>query len=109
MFPSHDPAEIEEVMEMVHQGHFNKEQTELLRALEQDDFLGFDYPSQAVSEAFGLNIDNFDPSQRLLDAIEACKPKDLTNNYVVFDDSLITIKTENDVPVTPVGKLTKVN
>ena len=78
----------------------------------EDDFLGFDYPAQAVSEALRGNpvsLAMFDPSQRLLDAIEACKPKDVTNNYVVFDDSLITIKTENDVPVTPVGKLTKVN
>ncbi len=107
-----DDADIEEVMELVHQGHFNKEQTELLRALFEDDFLGFDYPAQAVSEALRGNpvsLAMFDPSQRLLDAIEACKPKDLTNNYVVFDDSLINIKTENDVPITPVGELTKVN
>ena len=105
-----DDADIEEVMEMVHQGHFNKEQTELLRALEQDDFLGYDRPLYAVDAAFSGHFGlNYDPSQRLLDAIEACKPKDATNNYVVFDDSLINIKTENDVSITPVGELTKVN
>ena len=83
-------------MELVKEGYFSPDMAEVLRALEADDYLGFDYPSQGISAAYGDNIGDYDPSQRLLDAIAATRT-DLTRNYVVFDDKLINIITENDV------------
>lgn len=43
---------------------------ELLLALKEDDWLGFDYPHQAISAAF-REIDNFDPSDRTRAAVAA--------------------------------------
>ena len=91
-----EDADFDEVMELVEEGYFSPDMAEVLRALEADDFLGFDYPSQGISAAYGDNIGDYDPSQRLLDAIAATRT-DLTRNYVVFDDKLINIITENDV------------
>ena len=91
-----EDADFDEVMELVEEGYFSPDMAEVLRALEADDYLGFDYPSQGISAAYGDNIGDYDPSQRLLDAIAATRT-DLTRNYVVFDDKLINIITENDV------------
>jgi hypothetical protein len=66
-----DDADIDEVMYMNRQGSFSPEMTELLDALEEDDFLGFDYPSQAITAAFGRNLTDYDPSPRLLKAIDS--------------------------------------
>lgn len=41
----------------------NERQAELLEALQEDDWLGFDYPHQAISAAF-REPDNFDLSER---------------------------------------------
>lgn len=45
-----------------------KEQDELLNALEADDWLGFDYPHQAISAALGPDLRTFAPSERTLRA-----------------------------------------
>lgn len=62
-------ADFEEVMGMVGTGRFSPYQERVLRELEADDWLGFDYPSQAISAAY-RNIDNFDPSPSLREAVE---------------------------------------
>lgn len=43
-------------------------QHELINALEDDDWLGFDYPHQAISAAL-KNPDNYEMSQRTMDAL----------------------------------------
>jgi hypothetical protein len=42
----------------------------VIRALRDDDWLGFDYPSQAISAAYSRNLDSYDPSPALKQAIE---------------------------------------
>lgn len=64
-----DDADFDEVMELVGTGHFTPYQDRVLKALEADGWLGFDYPSQAISAAFSKNVANWDPSQELLDAV----------------------------------------
>jgi N12 class adenine-specific DNA methylase/predicted RNA methylase len=63
-----DDAEFDEVMGLVGTGHFTPYQERVLRALQAEDWLGFDYPAQAVSAAY-RELDSFDPSQELRDAI----------------------------------------
>jgi hypothetical protein len=64
-----DDAYIEDVVEMKDEGAFSPEMTELISALEDDGFLGFDYPSQAISAAFSKNLRDYDPSDRLKKAV----------------------------------------
>jgi hypothetical protein len=64
-----DDAGFDELMEMADAGEFPEKMTEVLRALQEDDWLGFDYPAQAVSAAF-LEAKNFDISPRLRQAID---------------------------------------
>ena len=64
-----DDAYIEDVVEMKDEGAFSPEMTELISALEDDGFLGFDYPSQAISAAFSKNLRDYDPSDRLEKAV----------------------------------------
>tara|TARA_R110000744_G_scaffold380326_3_gene500759 strand:+ start:23923 stop:32688 length:8766 start_codon:yes stop_codon:yes gene_type:complete len=64
-----EDAEIDDVMEMVTNGDFDRETTNMLKALNGDNWLGFDNPAQAISAAFGENINDWEPSQRLKRAI----------------------------------------
>ena len=64
-----DDAYIEDVVEIKDEGAFSPEMTELISALEDDGFLGFDYPSQAISAAFSKNLRDYDPSDRLKKAV----------------------------------------
>ncbi len=66
-----DDASIEEVMELVEEGVFSDDLNELLMALEEDDWLGFDYPSQAISASLSGNLKNYDASPRLVKATES--------------------------------------
>jgi len=63
-----EDADFDEVMELVKAGEFNSSESALLVALKNDDWLGMDYPSQAISAAFGDLVERFDPSQELRDA-----------------------------------------
>ena len=63
-------AEFDELMDLVDEGHFSPQQEKVLRALAADDFLGFDYPAQAISEAYSPNLRNFDPSPELVQAVK---------------------------------------
>ena len=66
-----DDASIEEVMELAEEGVFSDDLNELLMALEADDWLGFDYPSQALSASLSGNLKNYDASPRLIKATES--------------------------------------
>jgi hypothetical protein len=65
-----EDAEFDELMDLVAEGHFSPEQERVLKALEADDWLGFDYPSQAISEAYGPYLKNFDPSPELVESVK---------------------------------------
>lgn len=52
---------------------FSAEEKELLSALQEDDWLGFDYPHQAVSAATGKSLSNYDVSERTKAAVKAVK------------------------------------
>tara|TARA_R100000808_G_scaffold19871_1_gene43076 strand:+ start:3382 stop:4545 length:1164 start_codon:yes stop_codon:yes gene_type:complete len=65
-----DDADFDEVMDLVGTGHFTPYQDNVLRALEGDDWLGFDYPSQAISAAYSRQLSDYDPSPKLVSAIE---------------------------------------
>lgn len=58
-----EDAMADEVMEMADQ--FSSEERAFLTALNNDDWLGFDYPAQAITAALTDNINNYDPSTRL--------------------------------------------
>lgn len=64
-----DDADFSELSGLISDGHFDERQTAVLKALENDDWLGFDYPSQAIDAAF-KQIDRYDPSPELKTAIE---------------------------------------
>ena len=66
-----DDAEIDEVIEMSEDGSFSPEMNELIAALAADDFLGFEYPSQAISAAFSKSFKDYDPSERLQRAVDS--------------------------------------
>ena len=85
-----EDSEFEDVMDLIGSGRFSQEQEVLLKALEADDWLGFDYPSQAISAALGNNLKNFDPSKALIDAVAELS-KDKQYNYVIFSDDDIAI------------------
>lgn len=64
-----DDAEFEDVMDLVGTGHFSPDQDRVISALAEDDWLGFDYPSQAITAAY-RDLDNFDPSDKLREAVK---------------------------------------
>lgn len=65
-----DDADFPDVTDLLGTGHFTPYQDDVLRALAKDDWLGFDYPSQAISAAYSKNIHNWDPSPDLLKALD---------------------------------------
>lgn len=62
-----EDASTEDVMDVAE--GFGPEYRNFIRALERDDWLGFDFPSQAISAALSGEIDNYDPSVGLKSAI----------------------------------------
>jgi hypothetical protein len=65
-----EDAGIEDVEDLLGRGHFSESQETVLRALAADDWLGFDYPAQAISAAYSKNLDNWDPSPALRQAVD---------------------------------------
>jgi len=65
-----EDASIEDVVDLLGKGHFSESQETLIRALQADDWLGFDYPSQAISAAYSKNLDNWNPSAALRSAVD---------------------------------------
>lgn len=88
-----EDADFEDVMSLVDDGTFKGRKAELLKALNNDDWLGFDYPSQAISAAF-KEIDAYDASPELKKAVKdfsrlyqvELAPKD--DEYLLWDKSL---------------------
>lgn len=64
-----DDASFEDVMESMARGELPQSTADVVAALDADDWLGFDYPAQAITAAF-RELENFDPSQALRDAIQ---------------------------------------
>jgi hypothetical protein len=87
-----EDASIEEVVEMLGTGQFSPKNEELISALDDDNWLGFDFPAQAISVALGRNTSNYDVSPRLTQAVKNAQVDNPTSNYVMFDDSKISIK-----------------
>ena len=67
-----EDADIDEVMDVLENTDtFSPQMRELVSALAEDDWLGFDYPAQAITAATSKNIDNFDVSPRLKKAVDS--------------------------------------
>jgi hypothetical protein len=64
-----DDADFDDVNELMGTGHFSEQQERVLRALEDNDWLGFDYPSQAINAAY-RDLRNYDPSPELVSAMK---------------------------------------
>lgn len=62
-----EDASIDEVMDSIDE--FPTDQQRLLRALNKADFLGFDFPSQAISAVFSEDIDQFEVSPGIKSAL----------------------------------------
>jgi hypothetical protein len=65
-----EDAEIDDVLAEIGQGTFTPDQEAIIRALDENDWLGFDYPSQAISASYSGKLDNWDASQSLRDAVD---------------------------------------
>ena len=83
-----EDADMEDVSVLFGKGHFKPDQEAVLKALEADDWLGFDYPSQAISAAFSPSASNWDMSPALVKAIAKAK-EDGTRNYVTWDQDVL--------------------
>lgn len=94
-----EDAEFADVQDAIDEGAFNADQIAFLKALEADDWFGFDYPAQAISAALSDRISNWDPSPELLESIKPLRGN-ATYNYVIFDENDIQITAENGKPVT---------
>jgi hypothetical protein len=94
-----EDADFDEVVELVGTGHFTKAQDEVIKALEADDWLGFDYPSQAINASYADNVRNWEPSDRLLKALdESAGGADRTRNIVVFNpDDIKSVKRDGEL------------
>ena len=86
-----EDSDIADVEALIGTGAFSPQYDAVLKALQADDWLGFDYPSQAISAALSDNIRNWDASDALIEAVEAVKSQG-THNYVIFDESDVAIE-----------------
>lgn len=65
-----DDADFDDVLAEIGTGRFTSYQERVLKALAADDWLGFDYPSQAITAAY-RDLESYDPSPELRDAIKS--------------------------------------
>jgi hypothetical protein len=86
-------ADFDEVTDLFGTGTFSPANEAILKELQANDWLGFDYPAQAVSAALGGELANFDASDALKQAV-ADAQQGATFNYVVFDDSAVEIRAQ---------------
>lgn len=63
-----EDASTDEALEAAENGELPEPVANVVKALAADDWLGFDYPAQAITAAF-KELDNFDPSPALRKAI----------------------------------------
>jgi hypothetical protein len=64
-----EDADFIEAMDAVDSGDFSSEYSNFLKALERDDWLGFDYPSQAVNAALSDELESYEVSRGLKQSI----------------------------------------
>jgi hypothetical protein len=62
-------ADFDEVEALIGTGHFTPEQERLLGELKNNDWLGFDYPAQAITAAT-KDLSAYDPTPSLRDAVD---------------------------------------
>jgi hypothetical protein len=86
-----EDADFNEVMDLIGDGTFSQKNEDVLRALADNDWLGFDYPAQAISAALSSQLSNFDPSPELVRAVAATQD-DSTYNYVIFSGDDVEIQ-----------------
>ena len=86
-----EDADFDEVMELVGTGAFSPKNDDVIKAMAADDWLGFDYPSQALSAALSGKLGNYDASPALVQAVAATQD-DSTYNYVVFSGDDVAIQ-----------------
>lgn len=86
-----DDATDADVDDAIESGVFNDIQTAFLKALKSDGYLGFDYPSQAITAALTDDLSQYDASSALVESVRDLRSGG-TYNYVIFD--------ENDVSIT---------
>jgi len=90
-----DDADFSEVLDFANSGQLDPNKAEVLKQLANNDWLGFDYPSQAISAAF-KELHNFDASPELQKAIA-----NYGNLYKVdLPDSQITQMLDWDKPLS---------
>ena len=66
-----DDAEFDDVLDLIGTGTFTANQERVVAALAANDWLGFDYPAQAISAVYSRNLSReFDVSDELLSAID---------------------------------------
>jgi len=85
-----EDADFAEVTDLLGTGKFSPANEDVIKALQADDWLGFDYPAQALSAALGGELSGFDASQALKDAVVAAQDGS-TYNYVVFNADTVSI------------------
>jgi len=90
-----EDADFDDLEELLSSGHFNANQESVIKALQEDDWLGFDYPSQAISAAY-TDIDNYNPSPALKSAVN-----NSGNMYKLdIDDKSIDTMLDWDKPLS---------
>jgi hypothetical protein len=93
-----EDASFEDVEGLFGTGKLSPKNEAFLKALAGDDWLGFDYPAQAISAAL-KRISDFETSAETRKALAALQEGG-TRNIVVFDDKLVKITHKDGSPVT---------
>lgn len=83
-----EDASIGEVEDKIGTGTFSPKNDAVLKALVADDWLGFDFPAQALSAALGGELGNYDASPALRQAVNAAREGG-SHNYVIWDEAAI--------------------
>ena len=83
-----EDADFAEVSDLIGTGRFSPKNDALLSALRGDDWLGFDYPAQAISAALSKDLSGYDASPELLRAVESAKEGG-TYNFVIWDQGTL--------------------
>jgi hypothetical protein len=94
-----EDADFDEVLDLIGTGTFAPANEAVLRALADNDWLGFDYPAQAISAALSRDLANYDASPALRAAVETLLA-DATYNFVVFNERNVRLTHKDGSPVT---------
>lgn len=86
-----EDAEFDEVMDLVGTGRFSPANEAIIKALADNDWLGFDYPAQAISVALGGKLADFDPAPELVKAVSDAQSGG-NYNYVIFNEDDVQVR-----------------